>query len=86
MHTLLVAVALLAPTGQPASNQDADEAALVGQSGDVRIYDFEDDTVEGEVLSPEGANITSRGRVKHESLIRIRPHFIPELIRLANDI
>ncbi len=86
MKTLAVAVALLAPAGQPVSDQDADEAALVGQSGETRIYDFEDDTVEGEVLSPEGANITSRGRVKHESLIRIRPHFIPELIRMARDM
>ncbi len=80
---LTLALALFAP----ASDQDADEAALVGKDASgTTIYDFEDDNVEGEVLSPEGANIASRGRVKHASLIKIRPHFLPELIKMANDV
>ncbi len=71
----------------PASDQDADEAARVGtDASGTTIYDFEDDNVEGEVLSPEGANIASRGRVKHASLIQIRPHFLRELIKMANDV
>lgn len=65
---------------------DADEAARVGEVGGVTVYDFEDDNVDGELLSPEGANIASRGRTKHASLITIRPHFIPELIKMANDV
>jgi hypothetical protein len=65
----------------------ADESALAGKTGDgVTVYDFEDDDVDGEVLSPEGANLSSRGRSKHASLITIRPHFIPEMIKMANDI
>jgi hypothetical protein len=50
------------------------------------VYDFDDDNVDGELLSPEGANIASRGRTKHASLITIRPHFIPELIKMAQDV
>jgi hypothetical protein len=66
---------------------DADSTALAGKTGDgVTVYDFEDDDVDGEVLSPEGANLSSRGRSKHASLITIRPHFIPEMIKMANDI
>ena len=76
---LLSATAWAAPA-------DADSSALKGQADGVTVYDFEDDDVDGEVLSPEGANLSSRGRSKHASMITIRPHFIPELIKMANDI
>lgn len=65
---------------------DADSAAMVGKQGDTTLYDFDDDNVDGEILSPDGANIGARGRVKHASLINIRPHFLPELISLALDV
>lgn len=71
----------------PANDQDADTAANKGKgSGGTTVYDFDDDNVDGELLSPEGANVASRGRTKHASLITIRPHFIPELIKMANDV
>ena len=69
-----------------AAPEDADAAAMSGTDGGLTVYDFEDDDVDGEVLSPEGANLSSRGRSKHASMITIRPHFIPELIKMANDI
>ena len=50
------------------------------------VYDFEDDNVDGEILRPEGANLSSRGSMKHASLINIRPHFLRELINLARDV
>ena len=78
--TLVATPAFAAPAG------DADSAARSGTSGGATVYDFEDDNVDGETLSPTGANISSRGRTKHESMIKIRPHFIPELIKMANDI
>jgi hypothetical protein len=86
--TVLLAssVAVAAPGGGGATDSDADEAARVGEVGGVTVYDFEDDNVDGELLSPDGANIASRGRTKHASLITIRPHFIPELIKMANDV
>lgn len=69
------------------SDSDADSSAMKGKgSGGATVYDFDDDNVEGELLSPEGANIASRGRAKHASLITIRPTFIPELIKMANDV
>lgn len=79
---LLAATAWAGPAGG-----DADAAAMSGTNSEgVTVYDFEDDDVDGEVLSPEGANLSSRGRSKHASMITIRPHFIPELIKMANDI
>lgn len=68
------------------TDQDADEAAKKGNEGGVTVYDFDDDNVDGEILSPDGANVNSRARVKHASLINIRPHFLPELIALALDV
>lgn len=71
----------------PPTNTDADSAANKGKGASgTTVYDFDDDNVDGELLSPEGANVASRGRTKHASLITIRPHFIPELIKMANDV
>src|SRR5690606_18883063 len=70
----------------PATDRDADSSANKGKSSGTTVYDFDDDNVDGELLSPEGANVASRGRTKHASLITIRPHSIPELIKMANDV
>lgn len=84
----VIAIFLMSTTAwaAPAGSGDADAAAFKGQQGGTTVYDFDDDNVDGELLSPEGANIASRGRTKHASLITIRPHFIPELIKMANDV
>ena len=68
------------------SDQDADEAARRGTAGNLTIYDFEGDNVDGDRLSPEGFNVLSRGDVKMESLLRIRGHFIRELLVMATDV
>jgi hypothetical protein len=84
---ITLAVALFAPVSAfAAPPKDADESARVGAKSGSTIYDFEDDNVDGEVLSPQGANISSRGRNNHASLITIRPHCIQQLIKMANDI
>ena len=80
------ALSTTAWAAEPESGQDADEAARKGTEGGVTVYDFDDDNVDGEILSPDGANVNSRARVKHASLINIRPHFLPELIALALDV
>jgi hypothetical protein len=80
-------IMLLAGTAHAAPEPtDADNAAFSGEDGGVAVYDFEDDNVDGEVLRPEGANLSSRGSMKHASLINIRPHFLRELINLARDV
>lgn len=76
----------LSTTAFAQETADADSAAMSGKSGDSTLYSFDDDNVDGEILSPDGANIGARGRVKHASLINIRPHFLPELISLALDV
>ena len=70
---------------EPASDQDADAAACK-QNDDTTTCWFEDDVVGGEALSPTGHNVSSRTRLRFESLIRIRGHFLPELVQLARDV
>ncbi len=81
---LFTGTAYAQPEGE--SSPDADTAAFSGEDGGVAVYDFEDDNVDGEVLRPEGANLSSRRGLKHASLINIRPHFLRELINLARDV
>ena len=77
----LPSVAYAGPAG------DSDENARVGGGGGkATVYDFEDDNVDGELLSPDGDGVQSRVRSKHANMITIRPHFITELIKMANDI
>jgi hypothetical protein len=68
------------------SNQDADEAAYQGTDEQGSHYIFKGDELTGEVLTPEGQLIPWRRPVKSGSLISVRPHFLPELIRLATDV
>lgn len=65
---------------------------LTGQpTGDVKYkqetrYDFDDDLVEGELQRPDDELIEGSRRAKHSSLIKIREHFIPELLKSAEDL
>lgn len=49
-------------------------------------YDFDDDLVEGELQRPDDELIEGSRRAKHSSLIKIREHFIPELLKSAEDL
>lgn len=83
MPTLFALLAAL--NAAPDNVPDADAAAYEGTKSGVRYYDFADDDIEGEILSPDGANVYTRGNIRHASMITIRPHFIVELHRLALD-
>lgn len=50
------------------------------------VVDFEDSTVEGELVRPEGGYILNRGRAKFNSLIRYRPHFVKEMWKAARKL
>ena len=47
------------------------------------VYDFDDDVVEGDLQRPDGENVMVNQRFKHSSLIEIREHFVPEMIKSA---
>ncbi len=70
------------------------EAAAAGGGGDdantqykaKTVYDFEDDTVEGDLQRPDGENVTANNKAQHSSLIEIRKDFIPEMLKTLEDI
>ena len=44
------------------------ESSATASADSATVYDFEDDNLDGELLSPEGANIASRSRTKHAGM------------------
>jgi hypothetical protein len=87
---LLTTILALAPQAKPRAetpvDADADEAALKGTEGGVSVYEFAGDELTGDHLSPDGNLIPWRRPPHHESLIDLRGHFMPELVRLSLDL
>ena len=57
-----------------------------GGNGKVKVYDFSGDTIEGDLIKPEGSTVDARDFAKHSSLISIRKDFIKEIIKSAEDL
>jgi hypothetical protein len=71
-------VALILSAGGTASADD--------KAAKSKVYDFSGDTIEGDLVRPEGTTVDARDFAKHSSLIRIRKDFIPEIIKSAEDL
>jgi hypothetical protein len=76
---LLSAAALAQPKGKAAGNGGNANAK-------VKVYDFSGDTIEGDLIKPEGTTVDARDFSKHSSLIRIRKDFIAEILKSAEDL
>lgn len=77
---VLVMVGTLAGLALPVAAQDA------AGGGDATTYDFEDDLVQGDLVRPDGENLMVRRRGARESLIRVREHFINELLKSVENL
>ena len=82
MRKLAIICAVLFVTGSAYAQKKGDAAA----GGKVKVYDFSGDTIEGDLVKPEGSTVDARDFAKHSSLIRIRKDFIPEIIKSAEDL
>lgn len=58
----------------------------VSAQDDATTYDFEDDLVSGDLVRPDGELLNVRRRGRRSSLIRIREHFIPEMLKSVEDL
>ena len=91
-RALLVAMIFVAGSAQLALADDkkpADKPASGGDKGGtpkVKVFDFSGDTIEGDLIKPEGSTVNARDFAKHASLIRIRTNFIQEIIKSAEDL
>jgi len=77
---LLTSIAL-ADDKKPAPAAGGDKG-----NGKVKVYDFSGDTIEGDLVKPEGSTVDARDFAKHSSLIRIRTTFLPEILKSAEDL
>jgi hypothetical protein len=72
-------VAGVAPAGTASAQEE-------GGGGAATTYDFEDDLVQGDLVRPDGENLMVRRRGARESLIKIREHFVPELLKSVENL
>jgi hypothetical protein len=72
--TLVLGSALLSST---ASAQEGDNTTT---------YDFDDDLVQGDLVRPDGEMLNVRRRGARASLIRIREHFVPEMLKSVENL
>lgn len=49
-------------------------------------YDFEDDLVNGDLVRPDGEMLNVRRRGRRSSLIQVREHFIPEMLKSVENL
>ena len=58
----------------------------VSAQDDGTTYDFEDDLVTGDLVRPDGELLSVRRRGRRASLIRVREHFIPEMLKSVENL
>jgi len=83
---LLMLAFALSIVAVPALAQDAPAAGAAAGGDNATSYDFEDDLVQGDLVRPDGENLMVRRRGARESLIRIREHFVPELLKSVENL
>ena len=86
LATILTTLGLLATTAIAQPKGKGAAPAAGGGNAKVKVYDFSGDTIEGDLIRPEGSTVDARDFAKHSSLIRIRKDFIPEIIKSAEDL
>ena len=87
MKKILAAlVIVVVGSSAPALADDKKAGDKGGSTPKVKVYDFSGDTIEGDLIKPEGTTVDARDFAKHSSLIRIRKDFIQEIIKSAEDL
>jgi len=83
---IVLSLAMLTGIAAADDKKPAPAPANGGGNGKVKTYDFSGDTIEGDLVKPEGSTVDARDFAKHSSLITIRKDFIPEIIKSAEDL
>ncbi|MCC6877088.1 MAG: hypothetical protein IT378_22480 [Sandaracinaceae bacterium] len=80
MRKLFILAGLaLAPLAVPA-------VGLAQDNNETTTYDFDDDLVQGDLVRPDGELLNVRRRGRRASLIRVREHFIPEMLKSVENL
>lgn len=80
------AVAPVSASAAAPATTTAAPASSGGKAQRQTTYDFEDDLVTGDLVRPDGELLTIRKRGNRSSLIKIREHFIPEMLKSVENL
>jgi RNA polymerase sigma-70 factor (ECF subfamily) len=80
-------MAAAAPAAQPSTDRTpAPPKRDVTEVPAVQKFDFENDEVEGRLRGPDWIPIPGEVAARHSSLIELREHFIPEMLKALEDL
>ena len=68
---------------------DADASARVdapATAGVTARYEFDNDNVDGETLTPTGVDVPAAHQIRFPSMIKVRGTFVREMIQMADDV
>lgn len=72
-----------APSGETAVKRDGAHTVSYKQRTN---YDFDDEEVQGSLVQPDTDLITGRTKATHESLVRLRTTFQPEMLKSVESL
>jgi hypothetical protein len=85
-----LAVAFIATVAAPAIAQDKKGGDTTTEGGVAynrkTVINFEDDTIEGDLKTPDAVYLEARKKMRHKSLIRIRTDFRREVLGSVSDL
>jgi len=82
----LVAFSAVSLMGSTAFAQRAGGAAAQAQATRTQEFNFTDELVQGQLVRPDGESTRVRRRSAGISLIRIREHFVPEMLKSVENL
>ncbi|MCC7074590.1 MAG: adventurous gliding motility protein CglF [Deltaproteobacteria bacterium] len=82
MRARVLAVVAVLALAMPAFGQDGKDVVSEGGVSYNRktVINFEDDTIEGDLKTPDAVYLEARKKMRHRSLIRIRTDFRREVL------
>lgn len=86
--SILAVTTLMALAALPAMAQEEEGSNNEGGVSYQRktVINFEDDTIEGDLKTPDGQYLEVRKKMRHKSLIRIRTDFRREVLSSVADL
>lgn len=81
-RSMLLVVAVATVAASPALAQDEAGAQYKKKT----VINFDDDTIEGDLKTPDGQYLEVRAKMRHRSLIRIRTEFRREVLGSISDL
>ncbi|MFP4596874.1 MAG: hypothetical protein ACLFVJ_01395 [Persicimonas sp.] len=87
---LVAVLSFMSPALLAAQDMPQPEVGQEGEGGEQyeeeTVYDFDGDDVTGNLVKPDGEDVTAQTHGKTSSLIKIRSDFIPEMLESVEEL